>query len=127
AGLKANDAEGGEAVGDQRYVAARAGSRLFLSQAQSGQAAATRLVPAATRSILNVRRKLRYGDFVWTRTKLGTGPLLVRINLDQQLLSVFRGGHEIGTAVILYGVEGHDTPTGRFPVIAKIEDHHSAT
>ena len=35
--------------------------------------------------------------------------------------------HEIGTAVILYGADSVPTPTGKFPVIAKLKDHRSAT
>ncbi len=48
-------------------------------------------------------------------------------DLKQQLISVFRAGHEIGTAVILYGAEEKETPDGVFPVIAKIKDHKSVT
>jgi len=42
-------------------------------------------------------------------------------------MSVFRSGHEIGTAVILYGADGLTTPTGKFPILAKMKDHRSAT
>ena len=40
---------------------------------------------------------------------------------------VFRSGHEIGTAVILYGADGVPTPTGKFPILAKLKDHRSIT
>jgi lipoprotein-anchoring transpeptidase ErfK/SrfK len=40
---------------------------------------------------------------------------------------VFRGGHEIGTAVILYGASEKETPAGVFPVLAKMRDHKSIT
>lgn len=43
------------------------------------------------------------------------------------MISVFRGGHEIGTAVVLFGAEDKITPLGTFPVLTKIEDHRSAT
>ena len=36
-------------------------------------------------------------------------------------------GQEIGTAVILYGADGLPTPTGKFPILAKLKDHRSAT
>jgi lipoprotein-anchoring transpeptidase ErfK/SrfK len=51
----------------------------------------------------------------------------VRVDLTSQLISVFRSGDEIGTAVILYGADGVPTPTGKFPVLAKLKDHRSAT
>ena len=40
---------------------------------------------------------------------------------------MFRSGHEIGTAVILYGADGLPTPTGKFPILAKLKDHRSIT
>jgi lipoprotein-anchoring transpeptidase ErfK/SrfK len=51
----------------------------------------------------------------------------VRVDLATQIISVFRSGHEIGTAVILYGTDGLPTPTGKFPILAKLKDHVSAT
>jgi lipoprotein-anchoring transpeptidase ErfK/SrfK len=53
--------------------------------------------------------------------------LWIRVDPRAQLISVFRAGHEIGTAVILYGADGLETPTGKFPILAKLKDHHSAT
>jgi lipoprotein-anchoring transpeptidase ErfK/SrfK len=100
---------------------------LFLDAQESESAVSEGVVPNGTRSLLNVRKRLRYGEFVWDETDAGTGLVVVRVNLQSQLVSVFRGGHEIGTAVILYGAQGHDTPLGRLPIMAKIEDHHSAT
>jgi lipoprotein-anchoring transpeptidase ErfK/SrfK len=49
----------------------------------------------------------------------------VRVDLSRQLLSVFRGGHEIGSAVILYGTRGNATPAGRFPILQKDADYYS--
>jgi lipoprotein-anchoring transpeptidase ErfK/SrfK len=49
----------------------------------------------------------------------------VRIDLARQLLSVFRAGHEIGSAVILYGSDGKATPTGSFTILEKDPNHYS--
>jgi lipoprotein-anchoring transpeptidase ErfK/SrfK len=38
---------------------------------------------------------------------------------------VFRGGHEIGSAVILYGTDGKPTPTGSFTILQKDRNHYS--
>jgi lipoprotein-anchoring transpeptidase ErfK/SrfK len=38
---------------------------------------------------------------------------------------VFRGGHEIGSAVILYGTDGKPTPTGSFTILEKDAHHYS--
>lgn len=79
------------------------------------------------RSILNIREPMKYGDFVWDDEGIPDGPLWVRADLDRQLISVFRGGHEIGTAVILYGADSKPTPAGAFPVLEKAADYHSRT
>jgi hypothetical protein len=77
-------------------------------------------------SLLRVRGPLRYGEFRWDERGVPTAPPWIRIDLDAQTLSVFRGPHEIGTGVILYGADGHPTPRGRFPVLAKLKDHRSS-
>jgi len=77
------------------------------------------------RSILNITRPMSFGDFVWNTDRIPAGPVWVRIDLTRQLLSVFRGGHEIGSAVILYGTDGRSTPTGSFTILEKDADHYS--
>lgn len=75
-------------------------------------------------SLLKVPRQLQHGEFAWADT--GTvGPVWIRIDLDRQLISVFRDQDEIGTAVILYGAPERPTPNGAFRVIAKAIDHYS--
>ena len=70
---------------------------------------------------------MTYGDFRWDDKGVPAGPAWVWVDLDSQMLSVFRSGHEIGTAVILYGADGVPTPTGKFPILAKLKDHRSIT
>ena len=77
------------------------------------------------RSLLNVERRMHYGEFVWNDDKVPAGPVWVRVDLAAQTISAFRAGHEIGTAVILYGTDGHATPTGGFRVLEKDKDHWS--
>lgn len=77
------------------------------------------------RSMLNITRPMRFGDFVWDDSHIPAGPLWMRIDLSRQLLSVFRDGHEIGAAVILYGGNGKPTPTGRFTILDKNPDYYS--
>jgi hypothetical protein len=78
-------------------------------------------------SILDVPDQMHYGEFVWNDAGVAQGAIKVRVDLGRQLISVFRGGHEIGTAVILFGGNGKETPTGDFPVLQKAADYHSAT
>jgi hypothetical protein len=79
------------------------------------------------RSVLNITRPMRYGGYVWDDAGVPEGPILIHIDLERQLLSIFRGGHEIGSAVILYGTDGKPTPTGSFPILQKAADYHSRT
>jgi len=71
------------------------------------------------RSVLNIKAPMQFGAYVWDEDHIPKGPIWVRVDLDRQLLSVFRGGHEIGSAVILYGTDGKPTPTGSFTVLQK--------
>lgn len=80
----------------------------------------------AVASVLNVRQAMRYGEYIWDDKGVAPGTAWVRIDLDAQIMSVFRSGHEIGTAVILYGADRKPTPAGRFPVLAKLKDHRSS-
>jgi L,D-transpeptidase catalytic domain len=79
------------------------------------------------KSVLNVRHKMEFGSFVWNEEGIPPGEVWVRIDLARQMLSVFRAGHEIGSAVILYGTDGKPTPTGAFTVLAKDETYYSRT
>ena len=101
--------------------------RIPLNPAQVHQALAAGLIDHPIKSILDVREPMQYGDYRWDDRGVPAGPTWIRIDLKSQLLSVFRAGHEIGTAVILYGTDGYPTPTGKFPILAKLKDHRSAT
>jgi len=77
------------------------------------------------RSMLNIAKPMHFGDFVWDEDRIPSGPVWVRIDLARQILSVFRDGHEVGSAVILYGTDGKPTPTGSFTVLEKKPDYYS--
>lgn len=101
--------------------------RVFLTAGQTAETRNAALWPAPVRSLLSVDHQLRHGEWLWNDRGVPAGPISVRVDLTSQLASVMRGGHEIGTAVILYGAEGHATPLGRFPILYKAADHHSRT
>jgi hypothetical protein len=79
------------------------------------------------RSLLNVPRAMTFGDYVWDEDGVPPGPVWIRVDVARQVISVFRGGHEIGTAVILYGTPDKPTPTGAFHVLQKAKDYQSRT
>jgi hypothetical protein len=101
--------------------------RIVVSAAALSQAYAAGVVDRPVKSILNVPGHMSYGDFVWDDKGVPEGPLWIRVDLKAQIISVFRSGEEIGTAVILYGADGVPTPTGRFAILAKFRDHRSVT
>lgn len=68
---------------------------------------------------------LRFGEFVWDDAGVPSGPAWVRVDLSRQLLSVFRAGHEIGTAVISFGAPSKPTPTGVYPILERAARHRS--
>ena len=101
--------------------------RIALTPAQVHEAYRAGLIDRPIKSILDIRQPMEYGEFRWNDRGVPAGPIWIRIDLKSQLLSVFRAGHEIGTAVILYGTDGLPTPSGKFPILAKWKDHRSAT
>lgn len=101
--------------------------RIPVSSESVRRAYAAGLIDRPIKSILNVPARMSYGEFRWNDKGVPSGPIWIRVDLGSQLLSVFRAGHEIGTAVILYGANDVPTPTGKFPILAKMKDHNSAT
>jgi len=101
--------------------------RIALSDDQVSKAEAAGLIDKPVKSLLKVNSPMTYGDYLWNDTGVPAGPAWIRVDLKSQIMSVFRSGHEIGTAVILYGADGLPTPTGKFPILAKMKDHRSAT
>ncbi|UIJ46122.1 L,D-transpeptidase family protein [Sphingomonas cannabina] len=83
--------------------------------------------PFVVRRILPIDGKpFRHGDWYWDEKGApATGPIVVTVDRKAQVLSVFRAGYEIGTAVILYGADNTPTPVGVFPITEKDADHVS--
>ncbi len=98
-----------------------------LSPAQQVSARRSGLLPAGVRSLLRTDGVMRHGDFRWNDEGVAAGPLTIWVDLRSQLISVFRDGHEIGTAVIVYGDDTMESPLGRFSILSKHRDYHSRT
>jgi lipoprotein-anchoring transpeptidase ErfK/SrfK len=106
-------------------AAAREG-RVFLTSAQTKDALAAGTIDRPISSLLAVKEPMHFGDYTWNDTAIPQGPTWVRVDLRSQLISVFRAGHEIGTAVIVYGGDNKETPAGKLHVLAKARDHRSS-
>jgi lipoprotein-anchoring transpeptidase ErfK/SrfK len=93
-----------------------------LTEARKPEAA-----PAAARNderfvvkrILPIEGAIKYGEWHWDDAGVPEGPLVITVDLDARVLSVFRGGYEIGAAAVLLGTDDYPTPLGTFPILAK--------
>ena len=125
--LSLGNAPAAHTVAPVARAAAPAPGRVAVPQASAKAALAEGLILRPVSAILAVPGRMHYGDYRWDEKGVGEGPTWVRVDLKSQIISVFRGGQEIGTAVILYGADGLPTPTGKFPVLARLKDHRSLT
>ena len=71
------------------------------------------------------KENLQPGDYVWQPQTAPSGPVVVVVNLSQQLLQVYRNGELIGRSTIGAGKGQHPTPTGIFTILQKELTHHS--
>lgn len=92
---------------------------------ESKTLASRNLLPVGTRSLLKVPARMRHGDFLWNERGVSAGTLNIWVDLRRQTISAFRNGHEIGTALIIYGAEDKNSPEGVFRIIRKVHDYHS--
>lgn len=101
--------------------------RISLTPTEAREAMSAGLFVRPVATILDIRSPLKYGEYRWDDAGVPAGPVWISVDLQRQLISAFRGPHEIGTAVILYGATTNETPTGTFPILAKLKDHRSVT
>jgi lipoprotein-anchoring transpeptidase ErfK/SrfK len=82
--------------------------------------------PFVIKSILPIAGSIRYGDWFWDESAAPqSGKLVITVDLEARVISAFRDGHEIGTAVALLGTRAHPTPVGTFPILTKERDNVS--
>lgn len=94
--------------------------------APAARSAADGKNPFVIKSILPVEGSIRYGDWFWDESAApSAGVMVITVDLDARVISAFRDGHEIGTAVVLLGTQKHPTPLGTFPILTKERDNVS--
>lgn len=69
--------------------------------------------------ILPINGPIKYGEWHWDDANVPDGPIVITVDLDARVLSVFKGGYEIGAAAVLLGTDEYPTPLGTFPILAK--------
>lgn len=75
--------------------------------------------PFVIKRILPINGPIKYGQWFWDDEGVPDGPLVLTVDLDARVLSVFRGGYEIGAAAVLLGTNEYPTPLGTFPILSK--------
>jgi hypothetical protein len=94
------------------------------SDAPARQATA-RLQGIEVRRELDIPHWLRPGEFAWNDEGAPAGPAVIVVNIRARVLSVYKGGVEIGRSSLIYGADNKPTPTGTFPILQKKADHVS--
>lgn len=98
---------------------------------QTAQAPAAAPSPADERfvikRILPITGPIKYGEWHWDDKNVPDGPIVITVDLDARVLSVFKGGYEIGATAVLLGTSEKPTPLGVFPIKWKRADHYSST
>jgi len=69
--------------------------------------------------ILPLDGPIKYGEWHWDDKDVPDGPLIVTVDLEARVISVFRDGYEIGAAAAMLGTDEHPTPLGVFPILSK--------
>lgn len=77
--------------------------------------------------VLPIKGAIKYGDWHWDEARVPDGPLVITVDLEARVLSVFRNGYEIAATAVLLGTSEKPTPLGIFPVKWKKADHRSRT
>ena len=75
--------------------------------------------PFTIKRILPIDGPIKYGQWFWDDKSVPQGPLVITVDLDARVLSVFRDGYEIGATAVLLGTDEHPTPLGTFPILSK--------
>jgi lipoprotein-anchoring transpeptidase ErfK/SrfK len=75
--------------------------------------------------ILPISGPIKYGEWHWDEANVPAGPIVVTVDLDARVISIFRNGYEIGASAVLLGTQEKPTPTGIFPIMGKERQHTS--
>ena len=109
--------------------AAREGETIYDARDQSPRTVSrrtpTRSEPLVVKRVLPITGPIRYGEWHWDTDGVPPGPIVMTVDLDARVISVFRGGYEIGAAAVLLGTQEHPTPLGTFPIRYKMRHNVS--
>jgi len=99
--------------------AAAASAHLAASVPTAAIAPAAKSEPFTIKRILPIDGPIKYGQWFWNDKGVPAGPLVITVDLDARVLSVFRDGYEIGATAVLLGTDQYPTPLGTFPILSR--------
>jgi len=70
-------------------------------------------------------QKLQPGKFFWQPDLAQRGPVEIVVDIKAQRATIYRGNRPIGVTTVSTGREGHETPTGSYPILQKKRMHFS--
>ena len=105
--------------------AARPDAGALVAPAPAASAAPDDADAYVIKRVLPIDGPMRIGEHHWDEAGVPPGQLVITVDLAAQVISVFRGGYEIGAAAILYGSDAKPTPLGIYPITEKDADHVS--
>jgi lipoprotein-anchoring transpeptidase ErfK/SrfK len=82
--------------------------------------------PFVIKRVLPISGPIKYGEWHWDDAGIPAGPIVITVDLEARVLSIFRGGFEIGATAVLLGTQEKPTPLGVFPITQK-KRHHVST
>lgn len=92
-----------------------------------GRSASAQGRPASSSiELARAAQSLQPGEWVWAPQIAPSGPLLVYVDLSDQIATIYRNGVRIGVSTVSSGKPGHETPTGVFTILQK-DAHHRST
>lgn len=104
-------------------VALVAGAQQMISEPMVQPVAETPPTPKAEpfiiKRILPISGPIKYGEWHWDDENVPDGPIVMTVDLEARVISVFQGGYEIGAAAVLLGTDEFPTPLGTFPILTK--------
>lgn len=113
-------------VDPAKLAAGDAGAAPQLAAATPKQAATDQTGSEfSVKRILPIEGPIKYGEWFWDDKDVPPGPLVMTVDLQARVISVFRGGYEIGTAAVLLGTDEHPTPLGIHPILYKMRHNVS--
>lgn len=120
--------------GDAQATALPPDAGPAFAKAEPAPAPALQAPPAPPRDerfvikrILPISGPIKYGEWHWDDKDVPAGPIVITVDLDARVLSVFQGGYEIGATAVLLGTTEKPTPLGVFPIKWKKKEHYSST